>query len=65
MPSNLYCWAEYRSSGDVFGHCAAVGNSMASGLVIKILLCLVVVYLIHDILSTSTQGEPLYLETDW
>jgi hypothetical protein len=28
-------------------------------------LCLVVVYLINGILSTSTQGEPLYLETDW
>jgi hypothetical protein len=28
-------------------------------------LCLVVVYLINDILSTSTQGKPFYLEIDW
>jgi hypothetical protein len=28
-------------------------------------LCLVVVYLINDILFTSTQGRPLYLEIDW
>lgn len=28
-------------------------------------LCSVVVYLINDILSTSIQGKPLYLETDW
>jgi len=28
-------------------------------------LCFVVVCLINDILFTSTQGKPLYLETDW
>jgi hypothetical protein len=68
MLSSLYCSFIARlSTAAVVTSSVTVQqcwHSTASGLVIKI-LCVVVVYLIDDILSTSTQGKPLNLETNW